>query len=118
MGAGRNLYPLLESWNLFLPGDNVDRLVGYHIPAFQKWIEIPSSSHVKVPGPLLSPTQPDESEFVNINLIPVSPSEQNATQRGINLFLPGDNVDRLVGYHIPAFQKWIEIPSSSHVFLI
>jgi hypothetical protein len=34
---------------------------------------------------------------------------------GINLFLPGDNVDRLVGYHIPAFQKWIEIPSSSHV---
>lgn len=34
---------------------------------------------------------------------------------GINLFLSGDNVDRPVGYRIPAFEKWIEIPSSSHV---
>lgn len=36
---------------------------------------------------------------------------------GINLFLSGECnvVDRPVGYHIPAFEKWIEIPSSSHV---
>lgn len=61
---------------------------------------------------------------------PFMPSRQHHRQRigistvqigarsfisGINLFLSGDNVDRPVGYHIPAFEKWIEIPSSSHV---
>ena len=61
---------------------------------------------------------------------PFMPSRQHHRQRigistvdigtrsfisGINLFLPEDNVDRPVGYHIPAFEKWIEIPPSSHV---
>lgn len=36
---------------------------------------------------------------------------------GINLFLSGECnvVDRLVGYHTPAFEKWIKVPSSSNV---
>ena len=57
--------------NLLLPGYNIDRPVGYHIPAFEKWIEIPSSLHVKafLCGILLRGTDRDQVDIHKLRLI-------------------------------------------------